>query len=111
MRKARELGLEEQLYWKCQGLIEYCRGDWDAAIRATEKCIERRGDDGWQFQHLILAVAHARRGEMDEARAWYARAGSPAPDAEPLADTPAWLIEQAATLLTAERPDDQADAP
>ena len=101
-RKARELGLDEELYWKCMGLIEYCDGRWDAAIRATERCIELRGDNGWQFLHLILAAAHARLGEMEEARSWYARAaqrGMPAADEDPKGGTPRWLFEEAATLL------------
>ena len=58
-------------FWKWLAVAEYRACNWDRAIQATQKCNELRGDQGYVFQFLILALAHARRGEMDRARAWY----------------------------------------
>ena len=66
----------KMLCWKWLAVAEYLNGHWDAAIKASEKCIELQGggSGGWAFNWLVLALAHARRGEMDKAREWYEKA-------------------------------------
>ncbi|WP_165253387.1 serine/threonine-protein kinase [Paludisphaera soli] len=102
-RRACELNPEGDLNWKWLAVAEYCLGDWDAAIRAAEKCIAVRGDGGWTFQFLVLAAAHARRGESQRAREWYEKA-RPGVAAGHLADTPRWLVGEASSLLEPEAP-------
>ena len=99
-REWRGLHPDDQHSWKWLGVAEYCNGNWDAAIQATERCIKVRRDNGWAFQWIVLAVSHARRGEMDQAREWYAKA-RPAINAGKggLIDTPRWLVDEAVSLL------------
>jgi serine/threonine protein kinase/tetratricopeptide (TPR) repeat protein len=93
----------QQLYWKWLSVAEYRNGHWDAAIQASEKCIELRGGNGWAFQFLVLALAHAQRGEMEKARDWYEKA-RPAIDEGKTADTPRWLVDEAKARLGAAPP-------
>jgi tetratricopeptide (TPR) repeat protein len=84
----------------------YCNGDWDAAIEAEERCNKLRGGSGYHFQSLVLAMAHARRGDRAEAQRWYAPLEATyllnnPPD---WIDTPRWLIAEAKTLLGAGPP-------
>jgi tetratricopeptide (TPR) repeat protein len=106
-RRVVELDPKDQLGWKWLGVAEYRSGHWAAAIEAAEKCIALRGDGGWAFQFLVIALSHARLGNTDRAREWYAKAGRPLGNEE-MADTPRWLILEAASLLGAERPRDEA---
>lgn len=106
LRRALEVSRElvkqdpsDQHLWKWLALAEYRHGHWDAAIEDTEKCIKARGDRGWAFQWVVLALAHARRGEMDKAREWYAKVPQGTAAGEGWADTPRWLIDEAKDLL------------
>jgi serine/threonine protein kinase/tetratricopeptide (TPR) repeat protein len=92
---------DEQLSWKWLGVAEYCNGHWDAAIDAEERCLKLRGDRGWAFQWLVLALAHSRRGDRAEAEHWCGPIQAsylinPTPS---WADTPRWLIAEAEPLL------------
>ena len=98
-RKMTELAPENQMSWKSLGGAEYANGHWDAAIRATEKWLAVRGDGGWYFSWILLALSHARRGEMDEAHIWYDKARRRAQRGEGLADTPPWIIDEATRLF------------
>ena len=73
-RRAVELGPEDQGSWQWLGLAEYRNGHWDAAIAATERCIELRGGPPEEFHALILALAHGQKGDLERARSWYDRA-------------------------------------
>jgi tetratricopeptide (TPR) repeat protein len=101
-----ELRPNDQLSWKWLGVAEYCNGRWDAAIEAEERCIKLRGDDGFAFQWLGLAMAHARRGDRADAQTWYApiEAAYLLKNSPTWADTPGWLIAEAAPLLGAVPP-------
>jgi serine/threonine protein kinase/tetratricopeptide (TPR) repeat protein len=97
----------EQIHWKWLSAAEYRNGHWEAAIRAAEKCIELR-KKGWAFHWVVLALAHARRGEMDRARAWYDKARPAIEGGKGLYDTPRWLIAEAVSLLGGEPPQGEA---
>jgi tetratricopeptide (TPR) repeat protein len=103
-RRAVDIGADTQLCWKWLGLAEYANGHWDTAIQATEKSIAIRGDQGWSFLWLVLALAHARRGELDEARTWYAKVEKRTADVTGWGDTPRWLIDEGARLLGGREP-------
>jgi tetratricopeptide (TPR) repeat protein len=98
VRRAVELDPKEQYHWRWLAVAEYATGHWDAAIRAAEKCIELRGDEGWSFLWLTLALAHERRGDAERARAWYAKA-RPAIEQGRLVDTPRWMVDEASRLF------------
>jgi len=79
---ARALQLAEQVtelmpgeprYWSTLALARYRAGDWDSAIQALNKPgeLHARGDDSDWF---VLAMAHWRKGNKDEARKWYTQA-------------------------------------
>jgi tetratricopeptide (TPR) repeat protein len=52
------------------GLAYYRAGAWEKAIATLDRATGTRdGDDG--FDRLILAMAHARRGDLPQARTWF----------------------------------------
>jgi serine/threonine protein kinase/tetratricopeptide (TPR) repeat protein len=75
-RKAVQLDSQSDLAWQVLGWAQYRMGDWKASIDALEKSIALQKDPpgGDAFQWFFLAMAHARRGNADEARKWYDRA-------------------------------------
>jgi tetratricopeptide (TPR) repeat protein len=89
----------EHDYWRWQAIAEYRTGHWDASIEAANKSIEMRGDGGWLFHWMILALSHARRGEMDQAGEWWVKAQPRVDQGEGLADTPRWLVDEATALF------------
>ena len=107
-RQVAERGQKNQHHWKWLAVAEYRNGHWDAAVQAAEKCIEVRGDGGWAFQFIVLALAHARRGEMDQAREWYAKARPAIDGGKGLSDTPRWLVDEAVSLLGVAPPQNEA---
>ncbi len=98
----------DQFYWKWLGLAEYRNRNWDAAIQATEKCLEIRGDEGWAFLGLVLALAHAGRGDLDKAQEWYEKCRPGVESGQGLGDTPRWFIDEAKALLGGEPPKNEA---
>jgi hypothetical protein len=57
-----------------------------------------RGAPGYAYDWVLLAAAHARRGEIEEARAWFAKLPSRFELGE-MADTPRDLYEEVTVLL------------
>jgi tetratricopeptide (TPR) repeat protein len=84
--------------WKLLAMVRYRNGDWDGAVRATERSLEVRGGNAYAYHHTVLAAAYARKGELGKAREWFARARSAA-DSGRLEDTPRDLFDEAAALL------------
>jgi tetratricopeptide (TPR) repeat protein len=99
-RQGAGLDPKSQLLRVWLGVAEYRDGHWEAAIQVAERCMEAPGDDHKALPWLVLALAHAHRGEMDQARVWYAKA-RPAIDTGKTAETPRWLIDEAKSLLDA----------
>jgi serine/threonine-protein kinase len=93
-------------WWQWLGAAECRNGHWDAAIRAAERSIKLKDDEGDAFDFLVLAVAHARQGGMDQAREWYTKA-RPEMEKTKTRDTPRWLRDEAAALLGAAQPEDK----
>jgi serine/threonine protein kinase/tetratricopeptide (TPR) repeat protein len=85
-------------WWQWLGAAECRNGHWDAAIQAANRSIELKDEEGDAFDFLVLCVAHARRGEMDQAREWYTKA-RPEMEKEKTSHTPRWLSDEAAALL------------
>ncbi|MHC5540779.1 tetratricopeptide repeat protein, partial [Singulisphaera rosea] len=104
-RRACELSPDNQLCWKWLGLAEYVLENWDAAIKAEEKCIAIRGGGSWAFLELVLAAAHTRRGDAEKGREWYARAEPKLADSNRLGDTPRWFLDEVRSLLGTRPPD------
>jgi serine/threonine protein kinase len=59
--------------WKKLALCAYRAGRWAEAIEAAHRCMKVRGDSGSTYHWLILAMAHARQGEMGRAKEWLAK--------------------------------------
>jgi tetratricopeptide (TPR) repeat protein len=55
------------------GLAEYRCGRWDAAIAAAEQSMTLQ-QGGSALDWFILAMAHARKGDKDEAIRWFDKA-------------------------------------
>jgi tetratricopeptide (TPR) repeat protein len=101
-RKLAELRPDDQLSWKWLGVAEYANGHWDAAIAAANRWIALRKDqEGHLFLHLVLAMAHARRGDRAEAQRGYDKVQMVIllNGARGWNDAPRWLIDEAKTLL------------
>jgi tetratricopeptide (TPR) repeat protein len=72
-KKATELAPKSGDCWNTLGVAYYRAGDWKSALAALEKSMEfRKGGTG--FDWFFLAMAHARLGDKEKARQWYARA-------------------------------------
>jgi tetratricopeptide (TPR) repeat protein len=59
--------------WNTLGLAHYRNGSWREAIEALEKSM-RLGGEGDSMDKFLLAMAHWRLGDKDQARKWYNRA-------------------------------------
>jgi tetratricopeptide (TPR) repeat protein len=72
-REAVARGPQRWAYWNTLGVALYRAGDWRGAITALETGMARK-DGGDAHDWYLLALAHARLGEREEARRWVARA-------------------------------------
>jgi tetratricopeptide (TPR) repeat protein len=61
------------IYWNTLGVSLYRAGELDGAIEALQRSMDLRGG-GDSFDWFFLAMANARRGEREAARAWYGQA-------------------------------------
>jgi tetratricopeptide (TPR) repeat protein len=74
-RKAVARAPDQGDYWTTLGAACYRAGDWTGAIEALDrarKLHEAEGGDATDW--FLLALAHARRGDREQARAWQERA-------------------------------------
>jgi superkiller protein 3 len=73
VRKAIALQPKDGNFYNTLALAEYRRGRWDEAIAASEQSIKL--SDGVDASNwFFLAMAHARKGEKDEAITWFDKA-------------------------------------
>src|SRR4051812_22293955 len=100
-RKAVELAPTEGRYWTTLGVAHYRAGDRAAAIVALRKSEAlRKGGDIYDW--FFLAMSHWQRGEKEEARKWYDRAGGWVDQNKPNDDELRRVREEAAELLKVE---------
>jgi serine/threonine protein kinase/tetratricopeptide (TPR) repeat protein len=59
--------------WNTLGLVQYRNGNFREAVRTLEKSMEL-GSGGDSFDRVLLAMAHWRLGNKDEAHKWYSSA-------------------------------------
>ena len=64
---------ESTTYWNTLGAASYRAGDLQTAVTALNRATSL-SDGGTAFDHLFLAMTHARLGNEDEARRWFAQA-------------------------------------
>jgi serine/threonine protein kinase len=90
----------DQLAWKWLGAAEYLCGNWNAAAKAEEKCIEVRGDSGWAFQHVIIALSLSHLGKEDLAREYFEKVRNAlASGGDAFIDTPSCIVDEARAIL------------
>jgi tetratricopeptide (TPR) repeat protein len=71
--KAVELDKSDGVYRRTLAWAQYRAGDWKAAIAAMEK-VKELGSAGDSFEWFLLAMAHWRLENKDEARRWFDQA-------------------------------------
>jgi Flp pilus assembly protein TadD len=72
-QKAVTASPEAGNYWNTLGVAHYRNGDARAAVAALETSMRLRAG-GNSFDWFVLAMAHSRLGDRDQARRWYDRA-------------------------------------
>jgi tetratricopeptide (TPR) repeat protein len=77
--KAVELAPQMNFLWNTLGVARYRAGDWTGGITALEKSMalyssypESHAEES--YSTFVLAMAHWRLGDKDQARRWYDRA-------------------------------------
>jgi tetratricopeptide (TPR) repeat protein len=76
-KKAVELGAHRTELWDyCNnlGIAHYRAGNWKDAIAALEKSMVLANGQGESANSFLLAMAHWRLGDKEQARKWYGRA-------------------------------------
>jgi tetratricopeptide (TPR) repeat protein len=74
-RKAVARAPDQGDYWTTLGAACYRAGDWSGAIEALERARKlHEAEGGDAADCFLLALAHARRGHHEQARAWQERA-------------------------------------
>ena len=68
--KSVEMDPECSTYWNTLGAAHYRAGDFQAAVADLDQATAL-GDGGTTFDHVFLAMAHARLGHMEDARRWF----------------------------------------
>jgi hypothetical protein len=71
--RAVEMEPECSTYWNTLGAAHYRAGDFRSAIADLGRAVDL-SDGGTAFDHVFLAMAHARLGDPGGARAWLDRA-------------------------------------
>jgi serine/threonine protein kinase len=86
--------------WTVVGVLYYRTGQIDKAMQAIQTSMARpRWKGGDDFDWLMLALIHARRGEPDQARVWYDKARNRKDPVDFNRDDLRPLCEEAAALL------------
>ncbi len=61
-------------YWNTLGAAYYRAGNWNAAIEALTKSMERLSGKNESFNTFFLAMAHWQLGDKPQSRSWYDKA-------------------------------------
>ena len=61
------------VYWNTLGVAYFRTGDFESAVSALDRAIALDGG-GNSFDHIFLAMAHARLGNQEESRRCLAQA-------------------------------------
>jgi tetratricopeptide (TPR) repeat protein len=72
-RRVVEKCSDSSAYWNTLGVAYFRTGDFETAISALD-CAIVLGDGGSSFDHIFLAMAHARLGNQEESRRYLAHA-------------------------------------
>jgi tetratricopeptide (TPR) repeat protein len=92
--------------WTVVGVVHYRTGQLDKAMQAIQNSMARpRWKGGDDFDWLMLALIHARRGELAEARTWYDKARNRKDPVDFNREDLRPLREEAVTLLGLDAPE------
>ena len=69
-----ELAPNTARYWTVLGFAQYRAGKFNEAVATTNKSVALHGDDAYGLEFFVLALAHWRLGEPNEARQWHGKA-------------------------------------
>jgi hypothetical protein len=72
-RQVVELRSDCGVYWNTLGVAYFRAGDFLSAVEALDRATAL-GDGGTAFDDIFLAMAHARMGNWERARHWFAEA-------------------------------------
>jgi tetratricopeptide (TPR) repeat protein/serine/threonine protein kinase len=69
-KKTVEAAPKNGIYWQTLAWAQYRAGDWRGAIASIQK-VKELGSKGDSVEWFLLAMAHERQGNKQEARKWY----------------------------------------
>ena len=72
--KAVELAPNTARYWTVLGVAQYRAGKFNEAVATLNKSVALHGDDAYGLEFFVLALAHWRLGEPNEAHQWHDKA-------------------------------------
>ena len=87
-------------YWNTLGVAYFRAGDFKAAITALDQAISLNGE-GTPFDHIFLAMAHARLGDPAQAQQWLAQAVTGKEQGYPGHSELGRFCDEAASILSA----------
>ena len=94
------------VYWNTLGVAYFRTGDFGSAVSALDRAIAVDGE-GNSFDHIFLAMAHARLGNREESRQYLAQAMFQKERDYPSHPELARFCDEAHSIITA-GPDPQA---
>lgn len=96
-RRASVAMPEEDTYWNTLGAAQFRAGDFRGAIASLERSIEIGGGTG--FDHVFLAMAHARLGDLEQGEYWLVQAIGWADRERPGDDVMGKLCDEARSVI------------
>ena len=97
---------DSSVYWNTLGVAYFRTGDFGSAVSALDRAIAVDGE-GNSFDHILLAMAHARLGNREESRQYLAQAMFQKERDYPSHPELARFCDEAHSIITA-GPDPQA---
>jgi hypothetical protein len=93
-----EAGPDDGTYWNTLGAAHYRAGDFQDAVAALDHATAL-SDGGTPFDRVFLAMAHARLGNMESARRWFAQATLGMDQSQPVHPELNRLCDEAGSIL------------